>query len=219
MRTQRQTKTPERKLPGAFAMALVYARVRPPVKGGSAFLAQAVILHKAHRASIVQPAQIWAVLARRMRGCEPRNGAGVARCRVAVVCILHGRAGDFARPTDQLFENFNVRRGQDPALQSGGNGQPTGNPARGKPLPGGIYASPTNKGAAYASQKCCRRANGHGRHVCLPYKHPVPRIRTPNVTLGRTGSAPFCTPLPKMQGDARAKIVRFAHCQPPRRRV
>ena len=36
------------------------------------------------------------------------------------------------------------RRAKSPALQTGGNGQRTGNPARGAPLPGGIYASPTN---------------------------------------------------------------------------
>ena len=62
MRTQRQTKTPERKLPGAFAMGPVYARVPPPVKGGTAFLAQAAILHKARRPPIVQYAQRQAVL-------------------------------------------------------------------------------------------------------------------------------------------------------------
>ena len=58
MRTQRQTKTPERKLPGAFAMGPVYAKAPPPVKGGTAFLAQAAILHKAHRVTIVQHAQV-----------------------------------------------------------------------------------------------------------------------------------------------------------------
>ena len=36
------------------------------------------------------------------------------------------------------------RRGQDPALQTGANGQRAANPAWGAPLPGGIYASPTN---------------------------------------------------------------------------
>ncbi len=114
-------------------------------------------------------------------------------------------------------------------------------PARGTPLPGGIYASPTNKGTAYttpktlpqgehlqagrkqqasaagrprrgqdlraksqalrpgcAPKRACGRSPalqsdreraidrkpraGHtpaGRHICLPYKHPIPCIRTP----------------------------------------
>ena len=93
MRTQRQTKTPERKLPGAFAMGPVYARAPPPVKYGAAFLAQAAILHKAHRPSIVQYAQIQAVLARRMRGSGPRNGAGVAGLPWCVFCMV-GRGLD-----------------------------------------------------------------------------------------------------------------------------
>ena len=65
---------------------------------------------------------------------------------VCMVFASHGRAGDFARRTDDFsnFKNNNVGRGQDPALQTGANGQPTVTPARGAPLPGGIYASPTN---------------------------------------------------------------------------
>ena len=66
--------------------------------------------------------------------------------------VLPCRAGDFARRTDNFFIFYNVRRGQDPALQSEGNGQPTANLAR--PF------TPA------------------GRHVCLPYKHPVSRTQT-----------------------------------------
>ena len=74
--------------------------------------------------------------------------------------ILYCRAGDFARRTDHFKNNFyNVRRGQDPALQTGANRQPTGNPARGTPLPGGIYASPTNMVIAYTNQKRCHKAS------------------------------------------------------------
>ena len=49
-------------------------------------------------------------------------------------------------------------------------------PARGTPLPGGIYASPTNKGTAYTTPKTLpqgehlqagreRQANGQGKHL------------------------------------------------------
>ena len=44
------------------------------------------------------------------------------------------------------------------------------NPTRGTPLPGGIYASPTNKGTAYTNQKRHHRANGHGGRERPPYK-------------------------------------------------
>ena len=82
-----------------------------------------------------------------------RNTAGVGRLRFAgcVFCLV-GRAFTPAEPI-KFLKFFNVRRGQDPALQTGGNGQRTGNPARRAPLPGGIYASPTNKATAYTSPK------------------------------------------------------------------
>ena len=81
---------------------------------------------------------------------------------VCMVFASHGRAGDFARRTDDFsnFKNNNVGRGQDPALQTGANGQPTVTPAR--------WRTPA------------------GRHSCLPYKHPVPRTRTKSVATGQT---------------------------------
>ena len=45
-----------------------------------------------------------------------------------------------------------------------------GNPAWDAPLPGGMYASPTNKATAYTNQKRCRRANVPGPHTCGPYE-------------------------------------------------
>ena len=44
-------------------------------------------------------------------------------------------------------------------------------PPRGHlPLPGGMYASPTNKGTAYTSRKRSRKADGHGGVKTPPYK-------------------------------------------------
>ena len=45
-----------------------------------------------------------------------------------------------------------------------------GNPAWGKPLPGGMYAAPTNRVNMYTSRKAGSTANGHGPHACGPYK-------------------------------------------------
>ena len=59
-----------------------------------------------------------------------RGGIHAARrtlCRwplpVCMVFALHCRAGVHARRTDDFLKFYNVRRGQDPALQSGGNGR------------------------------------------------------------------------------------------------
>ena len=54
-------------------------------------------------------------------------------------------------------------------FKQGQTAQRTGTPAWGAPLPGGIYASPTNKGTAYTNQKRCREANVPGPHTCGPY--------------------------------------------------
>ena len=60
------------------------------------------------------------------------------------------------------------RRGQDPALQSGANGQQTRNPAWGIPLPGGMYAAPTHGPNAATTKKRQCKANGHGPPTCGP---------------------------------------------------
>ena len=68
---------------------------------------------------------------------RPANLAGVGRCRVGMVCTLHCRAGVHARRTNHFKNNFyNVRQGKRPYFPR--------TPAWGAPLPGGIYASPTN---------------------------------------------------------------------------
>ena len=59
------------------------------------------------------------------------------------------------------------------------------------PLPGGIYASPTNKGTAYASQKRSHKADGHGGVKTPPYRV---RQTTDQPGNGQSGGA-FCTPL------------------------
>ena len=61
-----------------------------------------------------------------------------------MVCVSYCRAGDFARRTLLFLKIFNVRRGQDPALQSGVNGRVSREPRVGQ--------TPA------------------GRHVCRPYK-------------------------------------------------
>ena len=52
-------------------------------------------------------------------------GRGVPHARFPVDCLftLFCRAGDFARRTLLFLKIFNVRRGQDPALQTGINGR------------------------------------------------------------------------------------------------
>ena len=100
-----------------------------------------------------------------------KNGTGVGRLRFAgcVFCLV-GRAFTPAEPI-KFLKFFNVRRGQGPALQTGGNGQRTGNPARRVPLPGGMYASPTNtRYRVHKPQKRCHAANAHGPHACGPYR-------------------------------------------------
>ena len=63
-----------------------------------------------------------------------------------------------------------------PPYRATGNGQSTGNPAQGTPLPGGIYASPTNRGTAYANQKRYHMATARGPHACGPYE-PAGNVR------------------------------------------
>ena len=74
--------------------------------------------------------------------------------------ILYCRAGDLARRTDGFLNFNNVRRGQDPALQSGAYGQFARNP----------------------------RATVHPYREAYmpPLQIRVPRTRTKNVTTGQT---------------------------------
>ena len=77
------------------------------------------------------------------------------RCRVGLVVALYCRAGVHARRTDHFsnFKNNNVRRRNRPPYKSAGTSMFPANPAWRTPLPGGIYASPTNKGAAYTNHQ------------------------------------------------------------------
>ena len=172
-------------------------------------MAQAAILHKARRPPIVQYAQRQAVLARRMHGRRPRPSAlwqrfgpvtafglcvGAAymppakRCVYhplpgCMVCVSHGRAGVHARRTLYNFKKLSVRRAKSPALQMGVNG--------------------------HISHKPCTGHTPAGRHVCLPYKHPVPRTRAQNVTLGRTSAHPFLHAAAKNAGRRTGKNRAF----------
>ena len=74
-------------------------------------------------------------------GCAPKRRCGASPKRAC---------GRSARRTDKFFDFYNVRRGQDPALQSDGNGRFSRNPR--------VARTPA------------------GRHICLPYKHPVSRL-------------------------------------------
>ena len=77
------------------------------------------------------------------------------RHRLFTVCMafaLYCRAGVYARRTDGFLNFNNVRRGQDPALQTGAN--------------------------AHVPRKPRAGQTPAGRHICLPYKHSVARTRT-----------------------------------------
>ena len=100
---------------------------------------------------------------------------------VCVTFILYGRAGVNARPTNRGKREVFPRT-----------------PLNGTPLPGGIYASPTNKGIAYTNPKTLpygerpraaymrplrtdrkRQMNGQGR--CLPQSASGGRERPPYI--------------------------------------
>ena len=65
------------------------------------------------------------------------------------------------------------------------------NPTRGTPLPGGIYASPTNKGTAYTNQKRHHRANGRGGRERPPYNAAYTVVFPANPTRGSRFAARF----------------------------
>ena len=101
-----------------------------------------------------------------------REHCGTAHCRAGMVFTPHCRAGPWPRRTDDFFKFYNVRRAKSPALQSEGNGQPTVTPARGAPLPGGMYASPTNTRYRVYNTGDGWRRKVYGPHTCGPYEPP-----------------------------------------------
>ena len=84
---------------------------------------------------------------------------GVAGAAWRLLCLV-GREFTPAEHHKKFLKNYRCGGVKTPALQGGGNGQPTATPARRTPLPGGIYASPTNKGTAYKNRKRCRGVKG-----------------------------------------------------------
>ena len=95
----------------------------------------------------------------------PANIARTVRTRFGMVCTSHGRAGDFARRTDDFsnFKNNNVRRGQDPALQIVVYGRFPRKPrAMAHPCREAYMPPLQTPGAAYTNQKRCHGANGRG---------------------------------------------------------
>ena len=103
--------------------------------------------------------------------------AETPRCCLLPVCMTfapHCRAG--SAPAG-AFRSATGLQGpalsaeiKTPPYRGGETGNQPGTPRDRSPLPGGMYASPTNQGAAYASQKRCHEANRHGPHACGPYK-------------------------------------------------
>ena len=79
--------------------------------------------------------------------------------------VAHCRAGDFARRTIIRFGGVKT-----PPYRAAGTGDLPANPAWGTPLPGGIYASPTHGGSAYATRGCVVAVPFHGPHACGPYE-------------------------------------------------
>ena len=76
---------------------------------------------------------------------RPANLAGVGRCRVGMVCTLHCRAGVHARRTYyKNLKNYRCGGVKTPPYRAAETVMLPINPAWGAPLPGGIYASPTN---------------------------------------------------------------------------
>ena len=107
-----------------------------------------------------------------------------------VAFALRCRAGVHARRTDNFLKFYNVRRGQDPALQTGANGQRTGNPVWGKPLPGGMYASPTNTRYRVREPKTLQQ----GERARAAYIRPLQTMANAlamqyHMAVGQTGAA------------------------------
>ena len=95
-------------------------------------------------------------------------------CMVCMACALHCRAGVHARRTDEFLKFFNVRRGQGPALQTGGNGQCARKPRAGRTPAGphicGPYKPPGNAG------QWATRVSAIHRHVRSRFAWRVPCI-------------------------------------------
>ena len=104
-----------------------------------------------------------------------RNGAlpPVAGAVWRLFCIVR-RGQDLRAKSRALRPGCAPKRacGRSPALQSTGNRQRTGNPARRTPLPGGIYASPTNEGTAYTKKNVTVWQTGTGRMHAAPTNRP-----------------------------------------------
>ena len=150
----------------------------------------------------------------------------IERLRRWPVCMAfapHCRAGDFARRTNDFLifimcggvcarrrvSEANRRAAaalrpkiKTPPYRGGETGNQPGTPRDRSPLPGGIYASPTNEGAAYASQKRYHKATVHGGRERPPYragetgnKPRPPRERPAN--RGRPAAPTTATKQPK----------------------
>ena len=86
-------------------------------------------------------------------------------CRL--FCIV-GRAISPAAHIIKILKNHRFGGVKTPPYKPGKMSVLPGNPAQGIPLPGGIYASPTNKVNVYTSRKPGNAVNVHGPHVCGP---------------------------------------------------
>ena len=86
-------------------------------------------------------------------------------CRI--FCIV-GRAISPAAHIIKILKNHRFGGVKTPPYKPGKMSVLPGNPAQGIPLPGGIYASPTNKVSVYTSRKPGNAVNVHGPHVCGP---------------------------------------------------
>ena len=90
---------------------------------------------------------------------------------VCVMFILYCRAGDLARRTDDFLKFYNVRRGQDPALQNGVYGRFFRKPRATVHLCRAAYMPPLQiRGSRTRTRKRYPKANVHGPHACGPYK-------------------------------------------------
>ena len=94
-----------------------------------------------------------------------------------MVCISHCRAGVNARRTDDFLIFIMCGGVKTPPYKSAGTDNFPGNPAWRTPLPGGIYASPTNKGIAYTNPKTLQQ----GKRPRAAYMRPLQTGRKENV--------------------------------------
>ena len=119
---------------------------------------------------------------------------------VCMVCTLHCRAGDLARRSDDFpnFKNNTVRRGQDPALQTGENGHISRKP-RSMAYPcREAYMPPLQiRVPRTRTQKRCHRADGHVSHNPRAGCRRRPRLAVRRGLWYHKGSAapPFCAAL------------------------